>query len=65
MGESVLFFCIDILTPLVQFKETYHAIDKYKDMSGFTWDPELGANIQLGQEAVWETYVAVHDAFYI
>ncbi|KAG2149210.1 hypothetical protein DEU56DRAFT_729644 [Suillus clintonianus] len=40
-------------------KQTYNAIQKYRQQSGVHWDNDLGANIQgEGAGAVWHEYIS-------
>lgn len=40
-------------------KETYLVVEGLKGQSGFRWDEDKGADIQLDSESVWVAYVEV------
>ena len=40
-------------------KETYHALEALKNVSGFKWNEEDGADINGDTLAVWNAYVEV------
>ena len=42
-------------------KETYHVIHHLMEQSGFHWDPQNGADINLEMEEVWRQYVQVYS----
>jgi hypothetical protein len=37
-------------------KETYLMVDAIKKLSGFTWDDENGANVNVNTLPVWQDY---------
>jgi hypothetical protein len=41
-------------------KETYHVVHHLMDQSGFHWDPQWGADINIETEDVWIRYIQVH-----
>jgi hypothetical protein len=44
---------------ILQLKELYLVVDALKQVSGFTWDDEYGADINSDNLAIWDTYVEV------
>jgi hypothetical protein len=56
--------CVVLLTnDILQLKETYFVIDALKQVSGFKWDEENGADINSNTLPVWNTYIEVCALF--
>jgi hypothetical protein len=52
--------CVVLLTnDILQLKEIYFVVDALKQVSGFKWDEENGADINSNTVQVWNVYIEV------